>query len=149
IGSSVDFELKVESGDFAKTLRLSLKKSLFEDATAGSGLPSFEFVSFQAVFDDYNGDPLPDFAMVGVLAWEIFKNLGGGHFVNALPETGVGPLGGVARQVLFADFDADGHRDILLGSGGGGGSPSRLFESTGSLPYVDRGAASGISNKPL
>jgi subtilisin family serine protease len=149
VGSTVDFDLRVESAGYAKTLRLSLKKALFEDATQSSGLPGFEFVSFHALFDDYGGDGLPDLAIVGFLTWRFFKNLGGGRFENAVPETGIAPAGGAPRQALFADFDADGDRDILVGNGAGLGFPSQLFENTGSLPYVDRGVASGIANKPL
>ena len=109
------------------------------------GSTSLLTLAFACFFFDYDLDGRPDiFAANGHVADDIervqarvtyaqpphlFRNLGGGRFVEAVPS--VGPALGapmVARGAAYADYDRDGDLDLLVTINNG---PARLLRNDG------------------
>jgi hypothetical protein len=108
---------------------------------AGSGLaqpsPLAGVPAVQADCADYNGDDAPDVLVVlappeGVAALQLLVGDGRG---GLMPAAGGRPLGAaVVTGLASADFDADGHRDVLLGLEVG---RPRLFVGDGGGGFID------------
>ncbi|HEY8503504.1 MAG TPA: VCBS repeat-containing protein, partial [Gemmataceae bacterium] len=96
---------------------------------------------------DIDGDDLPDVFLPGAVAQGgavrdlLLRNGGGGKFTDVTAEAGLAggraSLGGCA-----ADFDNDGHTDLLITRAGG----VSLFRNTGDGKFEDKTAAAGLDS---
>lgn len=88
---------------------------------------------------------MPHFAAPNFL----FRNQGGGKFVDVSAGSGVCPTEFPARSVAVLDFDGDGLLDLLVGECffQGGQSRSRLFRNLGLLKFEDVTTKVGLPEK--
>jgi len=104
-----------------------------------------------SVFDDFNGDGLPDVVVTSFdpdLGAGLFLNQGDGSFRDASIASGLAdqPL---ALNASAADFDNDGDLDLLLVRGGWEGpAPLTLLENDGSGRFEDVTAEAGL-DRPI
>jgi len=91
---------------------------------------------------DVDGDGLPDLYFVTQLGTnELWKNLGGGRFVNVTVPAGLESPDAVAVGCAFADIDNDGDPDLFVTTVRHG---NRLFENLGHGTFRDITAQAGV-----
>ena len=91
---------------------------------------------------DVDGDGLPDLYFVTQLGTnELWKNLGGGRFVNITVPAGLESPDAVAVGCAFADIDNDGDPDLFVTTVRHG---NRLFENLGNGKFRDITAQAGV-----
>jgi hypothetical protein len=91
---------------------------------------------------DVDGDGLPDIYFVSQLGGnELWKNIGGGKFVNITESAGVGLKDRVSVAASFADIDNDGAPDLYVTSVRGG---NVLFHNDGKGHFKDISKESGL-----
>jgi len=91
---------------------------------------------------DVDGDGLPDLYFVTQLGTnELWKNLGGGRFVNVTVPAGLELPDAVAVGCAFADIDNDGDPDLFVTTVRHG---NRLFENLGHGTFRDITAQAGV-----
>ncbi len=105
----------------------------FEDVTSQAGLAGERrFISWGTAMMDLDNDGYPDLLWVAGTVYPelqaiypekyprrgprlVFRNLGGGRFVELGPEAGSGIMAAhVSRGCAFGDFDNDGDMDVLI-----------------------------------
>jgi len=91
---------------------------------------------------DVDGDGLPDLYFVTQLGTnELWKNLGGGRFVNITVPAGLESPDAVAVGCAFADIDNDGDPDLFVTTVRHG---NRLFENLGHGTFRDITTQAGV-----
>ncbi len=87
----------------------------FEEATAGSGLPSpYPAAASGVVFLDYDNDGWKDLFVAAVKGGDrLFRNVGEGRFVDVSEQAGIVP-GRWGSMPVVADYDRDGFLDIYV-----------------------------------
>lgn len=122
---------------------------IFEDVTAYSGISYFG-MTYGAAWGDFDGDGLPDLYVTNHLnSAKLYRNMGKGHFSDVTdkvfaPQDLLGDKHGAA----WADFDNDGHQDLILLTGaarGVGSEPKRLFINRGTR-FEEIAGMAGVSN---
>jgi enediyne biosynthesis protein E4 len=92
---------------------------------------------------DVDGDELPDpYFLTQLGNNELWKNLGGGRFVNVTDETGLGMPNAIAAGCSFADIDNDGDPDLFVTTVRHG---NRLFENLGNAKFLDITQEAGVA----
>jgi hypothetical protein len=123
--------LKTHFADDIPSLYRNLGKGLFEDAAAAAGLAvENRYVEWGAALPDLDNDGLQDvFYVTGNVYPEIervlpqyphrgprvvFRNTGGGAFVNVTKQSGDASVPHSSRGAAFGDVDNDGDIDVLV-----------------------------------
>ena len=88
-------------------------RGAFADVTAGSGL-DVPMYGMAAAAADYDNDGRPDVLITAVGQNRLFRNAGGGKFVDVTDKAGLGGRSGFSASALWADYDRDGHLDLLV-----------------------------------
>jgi ASPIC and UnbV/FG-GAP-like repeat len=124
--------------------------TLFQDASAPSGLPAQVGMTHGAAWGDFDGDGRPDLYVTNHLnPARLFRNLGDGRFEEATAARfDAAGLGGDKHGAAWADFDNDGRQDLVQLTGavrGLGAEGKRLFHNTGDR-FVDVAEPMGVFN---
>ncbi len=91
---------------------------------------------------DVDGDGLPDLYFVTQLGtYELWKNVGGGRFVNITAQAGLVMPDEIAVGCAFADIDNDGDPDLFVTTVRHG---NRLFENLGNGTFRDITVQAGV-----
>jgi hypothetical protein len=86
----------------------------FEDVTAAAGVALGDRVCVGATFVDYDNDGRLDLYVTSTRGGNVlFRNVGGGHFVDVTKQAGVAHVGH-SQTALFFDYDNDGLLDLFL-----------------------------------
>jgi hypothetical protein len=128
----------------------SVELTVFRDVTAESGLAGRTGMTHGAAWGDVDGDGRPDLYVTNHLDDpQLFRNLGGGRFEDVTSQWfAVDQMKGDKHGAVWADFDNDGHLDLVQLTGavrGLGREPKRLFRNEGGR-LVDIAAAAGVDN---
>jgi hypothetical protein len=117
VGAGSGIEFMHRSSDWLnRQLRGYLKK---DDSTGIITIPP-AFGGSGVAAADIDADGLPDLLLLGGLGNRLYRNLGGGRFEDITARSGIDWVRpedkrpGEPRQPLVADFDNDGHQDILI-----------------------------------
>jgi len=142
----------------------------FRDVTAAAGVGDPGFGA-SAAFADLDADGRLDLFVTNYLAWSVagelnchndmggrdycdpanyaaparstlYRNLGGGRFLDVSDSSGVGSVPGTGLGVLCADLDADGRGDVFVANDG---MPGRLWRNLGGLRFEERGMLAGCA----
>ncbi len=121
----------------------------FRDVAAAAGLDMMQHAG-GAVFDDFDGDGLLDLVVTSMGVRDpmrFFHNRGDGRFEDRTAAAGLtGEWGGL--NVIHADYNNDGHLDLLVLRGGwmgkGGRFPSSLLRNNGDGTFDDVTQEAGI-----
>jgi hypothetical protein len=146
----------------------------FTDVTPVSGLDQKKFYGMGVACGDFDNDGLVDIFATGVGGYVLFRNLGGGKFVDVTQQAGVGGAKeDWGTSAAFVDYDNDGKLDLFLcnyirwspeidrevgysltGIGRAYGPPtnfqgafSRLYHNDGGGKFSDVSAKSGVQVK--
>ena len=130
----------------------NLGDGTFTDVTRAAGLLDPERPSQTAVWLDYDGDGLLDL-FVGNETFgpepqpcQLFRNTGGGSFVDVADEVGANVVG-IVKGVASGDYDNDGRPDLYLSRTG---APNVLLhndgpDGNGGWRFSDRTARAGVA----
>ena len=102
----------------------------FAEATAGSGLeppsrpaaasarqaadPSGLEYGMGIAAGDYDNDGTTDLLLTSAGSVRLFRNAGGGRFVDATARAGLGGRRAFSTSAMWFDYDKDGHLDLLI-----------------------------------
>ena len=93
---------------------------------------------------DVDGDGLPDIYFTNQIGGnQLWKNLGGGRFMDVTAEAGVALAGRISVTASFADIDNDGDEDLFVTTVRGGNA---LFENDGRGHFRDISKAAGVDH---
>ena len=93
---------------------------------------------------DVDGDRDVDLVLMGRDGPHLWLNRGDGTFADATAASGLGRLaGGDGRGLVCADFDGDGHRDLLCAVHAG---PNVYYRGTGPGRFAEATAAAGLAD---
>lgn len=123
---------------------------VFDDATIHAGLDRYRGMTHGAAWGDYDGDGLPDLYLTNHLNdASLFRNQGSGQFEDVTQKVlAASDLKGDKHGAAWADFDNDGHLDLVQLTGairGAGSEPKKLFHNDGTR-LVDVAADQGVQN---
>ena len=109
-GVAIDFELVLTSPGYQVTLYFSVSRTIFENVSESTQLPSSTFLPWHVLIQDYNADGDADVSSSDLVFGRTFhENQGDGTFalVDSDPEFR-------ADSMLMIDLDSDGDQDIFL-----------------------------------
>jgi len=123
---------------------------IFEDVSLSSGLDKYTGMTHAAAWGDYDKDGLVDLYVSNHLNnAQLFHNQGYGQFSDVSNQFfKTEDLGSDKHGALWADFDNDGHLDLvqLTGAGSGVGTePKKLFMNRGNK-FENLAYSLGVSN---
>jgi hypothetical protein len=143
----------------------------FEDVTQMAGVANRQQWPIAAGWFDYDRDGLLDLFVVNYVRWDaaaepfcgdsiehkyrtwchpkyyeplpntLFRNLGNGRFEDVSAKTGIAAHAGKGMGIAFADYDADGDIDVLIGNDT---VPNFLFRNEG-RHFTEVGVPAGIA----
>ncbi|HSR70693.1 MAG TPA: CRTAC1 family protein [Acidobacteriota bacterium] len=110
------------------------------------GYPMARFWGAGISASDYDGDGWIDLFLPGDLP-RLMRNDGRGRFIGVTRQAGLEGLGPL-RLGLLADYDNDGHRDLLLvgDSTAGGAEGVRLWHNNGDGSFAEVTGRSGLDS---
>jgi hypothetical protein len=113
----------------------------FEDWTASAGLPRpYPAAATGVVFLDYDNDGWADLFVAAVTGGDrLFRNAGGGRFVDVSAAAGI-PPGRWAAMATVADYDRDGFLDVYV---------VRMGDHERTVPEPNFSARNGVPNTLL
>lgn len=104
------------SGQPSMALYRNDGKGHFSNVTAGSGL-DVSLYGMGVAFGDFDNDGRVDAYITGVGGNRLFRNLGGGKFLDVTKEAGVGGASdGWSTCAAWFDADNDGRLDLFVGN---------------------------------
>src|SRR2546423_31180 len=131
--------------DFRFADRRQASGITFENRTVDDAGRAYQLVHYDhgngLCAADVGGDGLPDpFFATQLGSNQLWKNRGGGRFVNVTDEAGLGWPDAIAVGCAFADLDNDGDPDLFVTTVRHG---NRLFENLGNGKFRDITAREG------
>lgn len=108
--------------------------------TSGVGVNKIQTNTLQWV--DYNNDKKVDLYLVGRNGNALFKNNGGGKFVDVTAQTKTGNNGKDARGASWADVDNDGDQDVFIANASV--APTLLLNQRGVFQDVSSKLSMGV-----
>lgn len=116
----------------------------FSDVTAGSGISEQPLIS--VAWSDFDNDGLLDL-VVGTIMGDappiLYKNMGGGFFVDVSIAAGITKQGGAIGDTLWVDYDRDGRVDLFQANDG----QSFLYHNEGNGTFIEVSAQSGLGGE--
>jgi hypothetical protein len=119
LANMASFDSTSENHSSASALFRNLGDGTFENVTAEKGLDQISGYPIGALFFDYNNDGYQDLYVTAYDGGELFKNTGS-TFTNVTDSAGLslrgicGNLPCLAAAASSADYDRDGHLDLLI-----------------------------------
>src|SRR5205823_2613426 len=110
------------------------------DVTRGSGLDR-ELYGIGAAAADFDNDGRVDVYVTALGGNRLFRNSGGGKFVDVTRAAGVGN-GGFSTSALWFDYDGDGWLDLFVANDT---QPNRLFRNKGNGTFTDVAMGAGVA----
>jgi hypothetical protein len=89
------------------------RNGTFSEVTERAGL-AIEMYGMGVAVADYNNDGLPDILITAVGQSRLFRNIGGGRFLDVTEKSGLAGRKGFSTSALWFDFDRDGLLDLLI-----------------------------------
>jgi len=142
----------------------------FEDVTESAGVAGDGSWSTSAAFLDIDGDQLPDLYVANYVVEnlteprrcyarnsapdycppksylprpnQLYRNLGGGEFLEVSAASGVGSVAAASLGVMAADFNQDGRVDIFVANDG---MDNELWINEGNNTFREQGLLSGVA----
>lgn len=99
------------------------------DVSQSSGIANQNIQTTGVQWIDYNNDSRIDLFLVGNNGTALFRNVGGGKFVNVTEQAKIGNNGRNARGASWADIDNDGDLDVFIANVTG--TPTLLLNNRG------------------
>src|SRR5690349_14287219 len=132
--------------DFQFTDRRDASGITFQNRVVDDAAKDYKLVHYDhgngVCAADVDGDGLPDLYFVTQLGTsELWKNLGGGRFVDITDQAGLRMPDAIAVGCAFADIDNDGDPDLFVTTVRHG---NRLFENDGHGKFKDITAQAGV-----
>lgn len=90
-----------------------------KNVSTSSGISNQNIRTTGVQWIDYNNDKRLDLFLVGSNGTALFKNIGGGKFVDVTQQANIGNHGRNARGASWADFDNDGDLDVFIANADG------------------------------
>jgi hypothetical protein len=133
----------------------------FEDWTMAAGLPRpYPAAATGVLFFDYDNDGWADLFVAAVTGGDrLFRNVGGGRFVDVTAAAGI-PPGRWAAMATAADYDRDGFLDLYVVRMGDhektvpepnfaarNGVPNTLLHNRGDGTFEDVSARAGVDSR--
>jgi enediyne biosynthesis protein E4 len=87
----------------------------FGDVTAGSGFDTAGIYGLGAAVADFDNDGRDDVFMTAVNGGRLFRNQGGGRFVDVTTRAGIANTG-FSVSAAWLDYDRDGRPDLVIGN---------------------------------
>jgi hypothetical protein len=117
----------------------------FEDVTQKAGVALGDRICVAATFVDYDNDGRPDLFVTSTRGGNVlFRNIGGGKFVDVTQQAGLAHVGH-SQAALFFDFDNDGYLDLFLTNTGQWTSNSYDKDSR---HFLGKGEFGGVIESP-
>lgn len=127
----------------------TVKINSFQDVAPGLGL-AVKNMAGGSIIDDFDNDNHLDIVTSSMSLEEpmhFFKNMGDGSFTDLSKESGLSEIHG-GLNIVQADYDNDGDKDILVLRGGWqgkyGNEPNSLLQNQGDGTFRDVTTISGI-----
>ncbi len=134
--------LPQEAKDFPRFKEIAMSTGVAQNGLSGG-----------VCIDDFNSDGFLDIFCTSYGMEDqaqYFQNDGTGGFRNATAQAGINGIDG-GLNCLHADYDGDGHKDILILRGGWLGSagvhPNSLLKNKGNGTFVDVTYEAGLNSK--
>jgi hypothetical protein len=139
VGERISFDLALSGAGYEALLSFDLVLSLFQNLSATSGLPTFDFLPIIISAGDLDADGFPDVHFMGFGHGDLYWNRGDRSFELVTRAAGIETPGGLGfTSSLFLDFDRDGWLDLWVGGNSAVGSP--LYRNQEGGGFVDVGA---------
>ena len=150
----VDLLVAVSGGDEQKN-RMFVNNGNAAFSLSGSLFADEDKESRSIGWCDYNNDNLPDVYIangaedhtdVSVRTNQLYKNLGGGEWIDVAAESGVDDIGH-GRGCVWGDINNDGNLDLLVGNQKGsdtGGGFNKLYKNNGDGTFTDITVSAGL-----
>lgn len=115
----------------------------FLDVTVQSGI--FDLPLRSATWADFDNDGLLDLVVGTIMLGAppiLYKNMGGGVFVDVSEEAGITEEGGIIEHTMWTDYDGDGLIDLFQANAG----VSFLYQNQGDGTFSEVSDQSGLGD---